>query len=220
MLSGRIPDGRGGELARGFALRLAVVAMGNIKQAFIVKARGGTDEAGDKWKPLAPSTIEKRMRKGKAGLINRRRVKAGAAVRKAERDVRKAETFRKTLVGEIRLHAAQQRLETAKRKYAEAAGSIEILKDTGRMYHSLSPSAGGFLLPDGRLEAKPGLAAFGTNVQYAHFHHFGGSKPGRPPQRRLWPETSRWPQTWWEDLREAARTGMKIVSAQLLRGAA
>lgn len=220
ILSGRIPDGRGGELARGFALRLAVTAMANVKQAFIVKARGGTDEAGDKWKPLAPSTIANRMRKGKAGVVNRRRVKAGQAVRRAQRDVRHAQTFRKTLVSEIRLNAAQERLEKARRQYAESASNIEILKDTGRMFNSFSPSSGGLLNTDGSLDVRPGVALFGTNVQYAKFHHYGGSKPGRPPQRRLWPEPSHWPQAWWDDLREAAQTAARKVSQELIRGLA
>lgn len=228
VLSGRESFNGGGEIARGFALRLATTTMSFLKTAFIVKARGGVDAAGEKWKPLAPSTIMARMRKGKPGLINRRRVLAGKAVRKAESDLRHAKTFRKGLATEVRMQAAKMRLKRAWRDYAAAAENIEILRDTGRMFNSLSPgfrgelmpgqfvSQDGLLMTDGHLDVRPGEAVFGTNIPYAKKHHFGD---GRCPQRRLWPEVSKWPGVWWSDLRHAAQTGLERA-AKLVFGRA
>ncbi len=42
---------------RGLLVRLGVALLGRIHTAFIAKARGGTDDCGLRWKPLAPSTI-------------------------------------------------------------------------------------------------------------------------------------------------------------------
>ncbi len=44
-------------------VRLGLTLLGRIKNAFVVKAKGGTDDAGLRWKPLAPLTL--RLRRGK-----------------------------------------------------------------------------------------------------------------------------------------------------------
>ena len=44
-------------VAQALMTRVGLTALGRIKQAFVVKARGGTDEAGDRWPPLSPKTI-------------------------------------------------------------------------------------------------------------------------------------------------------------------
>jgi hypothetical protein len=48
--------------APALRLRAATALLGRIKTAFVVKARGGTDAAGDRWKPLSPYTIARRRR--------------------------------------------------------------------------------------------------------------------------------------------------------------
>lgn len=60
-------SGKGGDptgIARSLSLRLGMVALSLVKQAFVEKATGGADESGLRWKPLAPSTIRGR-RQGK-----------------------------------------------------------------------------------------------------------------------------------------------------------
>ncbi len=57
-LSGQQSDLTG--LLEGLQLRLGMVALALIKSAFIEKSQGGTDGAGEKWPPLAPSTIARR----------------------------------------------------------------------------------------------------------------------------------------------------------------
>src|SRR4051812_8200366 len=47
----------GGATADAMMVRCGMALLGRIKQAFIIKARGGTDDAGESWKPLSPKTI-------------------------------------------------------------------------------------------------------------------------------------------------------------------
>ena len=54
------PAGEAGAIQRVIGL----TALSLIKEAFVTKAAGGTDEAGDSWAPLAESTVQGR-RKGK-----------------------------------------------------------------------------------------------------------------------------------------------------------
>jgi hypothetical protein len=50
----------GSSVADAMMTRCGMTALGRIKRAFVTKARGGTDEAGEKWKPLSPVTIARR----------------------------------------------------------------------------------------------------------------------------------------------------------------
>lgn len=60
MLTGRVRDTSG--IARGFLLAIGSAALSDIKEAYIVKALGGTDEMGIKWPPLSPITIAMRRK--------------------------------------------------------------------------------------------------------------------------------------------------------------
>ena len=136
--------------------RCAMVILGRVKQAFIVKARGGTDEAGDKWEPLKPATIKRRRGKSQ---------------------------------------------------------SVEILRDTGLLLNSLSP---GMASPNQVLVLGRGDIVLGTNRKGAAAHHHGVPKRNLP-QRRLWPDPDKWPDSWREDVLDAARDGMIQVIAQTIR---
>lgn len=63
LLSGRVPDPTGRVIDLQIALGFALLQL--FQEAYKVKARGGIDEAGDEWKPLAPSTIARRLRRGR-----------------------------------------------------------------------------------------------------------------------------------------------------------
>ena len=92
VLAGRQPDTHG--VARGFLLSLGFAALSDIKEAYIVKARGGTDEMGIKWKPLAPATIAAR----RVGPRDRQNATIAARERIRQRETRKAlRRFRLTL---------------------------------------------------------------------------------------------------------------------------
>lgn len=57
-LSGRLPDVHG--IGKSFKTAFGVALLDQIHRAYIVKSEGGTDDLGQKWKPLAPSTIAQR----------------------------------------------------------------------------------------------------------------------------------------------------------------
>jgi phage gpG-like protein len=65
ILAGRKADPTG--LTPGIMLRVGLEASSLVRSAFITKARGGTDEAGDSWEPLNLSTLERRRGGGKGG---------------------------------------------------------------------------------------------------------------------------------------------------------
>ncbi len=152
---GSLPD-----LARTSAplqVRLGLTLLGRIKNAFIVKAKGGTDEAGLRWKPLAPLT--KKLRRGKPPYL--------------------------------------------------------ILRDTGLLLNSLTPGAitpGAStppVVPEQVFRLNPGVVTIGTVRPWAWAHHQGLPFRRPPlPQRRLWPEVSHWPSSWWLDLAEQAQQGI------------
>lgn len=45
---------------------MGLVLLANIREAFVIKARGGTDDSGLKWAPLRPSTIARRRKAKRA----------------------------------------------------------------------------------------------------------------------------------------------------------
>lgn len=64
LLAGRGSDGGG--IARRVLAGLGVDLLTELKLAYIAKSRGGTDEAGITWQPLAESTIRSRRKGGAA----------------------------------------------------------------------------------------------------------------------------------------------------------
>lgn len=196
------------DISYGLALRMGVTVMSFIRTAFITKARGGTDEAGEKWQKLAPSTIARRLNKAKKTGRDRRRI-----IKQAEQRVRDART---------EAEKNNARLQT--KKIREVFGNpeaVEILRDDGTMYNSISPGVSGELMPGGELRIRPGEALAGTNVPYAIFHHSDEPRKmksdGTPklPQRRLWPKPEKWPVSWWAQVRQSSVTGV-IEAVKLL----
>lgn len=217
LLAGRLHDPTG-EVRRLY-VRLGLVALSVIRASFVVKARGGTDAAGLKWAPLAPSTVRARLRKAKL-----------PTERQARRELEAAyEVLARTSRG-------HKRLERAKAKADKVFNpKLEILRDTGRLLMSLSPAVmgaqvpgvpvappenAGEMLPQGSgdrvFRLRPGFVDVGTNVVYAPTHHHGR----RPvPRRPLWAEWSRWPPEWRDLFHgELARGVARLVAALVARG--
>ena len=69
ILAGDVADKHG--IRHGFRMRLASAFFEKVKLAFITKSRGGTDEAGIKWKPLSKEYLAY-GRVGVTGNKNRR----------------------------------------------------------------------------------------------------------------------------------------------------
>lgn len=232
----------GGVIANAMMVRCGMVALGRIRTAFIAKARGGMDEAGDSWKPLKPSTIaySRRHRKKPGSLsesqvfsrakklpwIPKASVRAGHApsyaLTKKQRD-RWWDVYRRGLAmfkGD-KGHAARRawfilKSEGATTLIAQYGGAqVDILRDTGLLLSSLSP---GVKSAEQVFRVEPGEVIVGTNRKWAAVHHRG--IPGRLPQRRLWPEPGRWPSSWWQDIAEQARQGLIDLAIYLIKGTA
>lgn len=184
VLAGRAPDTHG--VARGFGLTLGFAALSDIKNAFVIKVGGGTDEMGIRWPPLAPATIAARRvgpgdKRVRAGQFSKRATESQitSAVQKAElikrrERIRKRETkkalqrFRLSLPeGEAQRRAKivgglKATRETAQTKVQTLGGrQVQILRDTGVLLNSLGP---------GRLTGQ------GTSISYSNPSGEGGEE--------------------------------------------
>lgn len=211
-----------GQAAHDMRLRMGLALLGCIKQAFIVKARGGTDDAGDRWAPLKPSTIaysrtRSRGRGGRTGSERSRGSRPSQALSTAQQE-RWWRLYRQGLAiyngdkGNAARRAwgimKSEGVSTLVSKYGNRP--VEILRDTGALLNSLSPGAPS---ADQVLSVAPGSVTVGTNRKWAAAHHNG--VPGRIPQRRLWPPVERWPAGWWADILAEAQAGVLRIIGRL-----
>jgi hypothetical protein len=221
----------GGHIARAMMARCGMVLLALIRAAFLVKARGGTDEAGDSWKPLSPRTIAYSRRNRKlpgnpqeSRLFSRAKSmpwipKSGGRAAYApsyaltnKQNTRWWEVYRQQLAvyRGNKGHAAAVAWIILKRDGAttlmEQYGhmKVDILRDTFALFNTLSP---GTSSAASVFRVLRGEVIVGTNRKWAGVHH-RGSSDGRIPQRRLWPEVRRWPSSWWEDILEQAQLGV------------
>lgn len=210
-LAGRLPDPTG--TVQGLQLRVGMTALSLIRQAFVVKSRGGTDEAGLKWAPLAPSTIARRRLgpgdrksttlKARAPQLSekeRRAIARDARDREALLVARGVSPGRARGLGRAQAEAAGRARGLVTGKGAVLASrTVEILRDTGVLLASLGPGQ-----VDNILKAVPGQAVVGSNLDRATWHHRGTPTI---PARRLWPAPDRWPESW-----------MRQIYGQLVQG--
>ena len=216
----------GGPIADAMMMRVGMAILGRIRAAFVVKARGGTDEGGVRWKPLSPKTIaySKTRQRGKGGrtrtekkrdaypsqALNARQQARWWAVYRRQLAIYKGDKGHAAAVAWLVLKAEGAR--TLVDKYGNRP--VEILRDTGLLLNSLSP---GVASTERIFRVQPGAVIVGTNRKGALRHHTG--IPGRLPQRRLWPAPDRWPASWWKDVTEQAKQGLLDLAAQLVKGA-
>ena len=215
------PD-QAGPAMQSLLIRVGLQALSLIRQAFIIKARGGTDDAGERWPSLSPATIAYSRRHPGVLWPGRKRAPYAPSwmLTKAQRGrwwtlmpvvgpamawvIIKGEGA-KTLIGEY------------------GTTPVEILRDTGLLLNSLSPGAppvananpGNVSEQVFRLEKAEVIV--GTNRKHAGSHHRG--IPGKLPQRRLWPHPARWPSSWWGEMLDQARQGMIDIVAFFLKRA-
>lgn len=234
ILSGRLADLDG--IAHGFKLRLAFAFFSVVKEAFIVKARGGTDECGITWPKLSRKYLAYQRPMGQGGKGSLKPPKAGGiapGARKKNGQLpdgfmtegqynRWRKVYGTTLArlllqvpeAEARKRAAQIAWADAKRSGVRTKldvfgnREVEILRDRGILFNSLSP---GVLTEDGpdasygkpdqqHVEERPGEIAVGTNVKYAAYHQNG--------KRPYWPKDGNLPGAWWEEILDAGRSGI------------
>ncbi len=162
ILAGRQPDVHG--IARGFQLAIGFAALSDIKDAFIIKSRGGTDAMGIRWPPLSREYLAYGRRFGPG---EQSRLKQGAGLgrahskapggRKGLLTAAQLKQWRKIYVrllnrfilsegeAEAKSHAAAIAWSVLKRHGAktklEVFGNrqVDILRDTGILLNSLSP---------------------------------------------------------------------------------
>ena len=192
VLAGKAPDTDG--TARKLLEALGIQALSLIKDAYVTKARGGTDAAGIKWDPLDPRTIAYGRRH--PGLNQRRKYAASkgrgsrpllsAAQDKRWRQIYAAMLNKFRGDADASAHAAAVAWSVVKREGGQTilgkygGAQVEIGRDTGRLLASLSPGA-----PDNILRTTAGAVTIGTAVQYApHFHK----------KRPIWP--ANFPPEW------------------------
>lgn len=188
------------------------VLLSKIRAAFIIKSRGGTDEAGERWAPLAPATIAARASRDR-----------GRGSRASKR--RSARPSLETLRKEIIKGKGSRGGKRGKQYVMTKANSIlfdkyggksrtDILVDTGELLESLSPD----IKSASRVfRDAPGSVTIGTSRKWAASHHYG--VPGKIPQRRLWPKPSRWPNSWWDSVLKQVQQGIVEMIVQQVRSA-
>lgn len=235
VLAGRAPDTQG--VARGFGLTLGFAALSDIKDAFVVKAAGGSDEMGIRWPPLAPETIARRR-------VGPRDKKSSALVQIRER-IRKRETTKALKRFRLSLPEAEAQRrakivgglkatrETGVTKTVTLGGrSVEILRDTGALLNSLSPgrltgsgSSVGYTPPGGEggseqiFQLGAGEVIVGTNVIYASTHQHGDARRNIPARPFLPDETHAVPSVWWDRWLRAGNQALVVGAEILYRGA-
>lgn len=205
--------------------RCGLAILGRIKRAFVVKSRGGTDEAGDKWPPLSPKTVaySKTRQRGRGGRTKAEKGRAthpSQALNETQRQkwwkvyrqqlaIRKGDKGHAAAVAWLVLKGVGA--VTLLDKYGHR--QVDILRDRGLLLNSLSP---GVASPEQVFRVGRGEVVVGTNRKGASAHHHG--VPGRLPQRRLWPEVRRWPRGWWDDMTDQVKQGAADLAIEVLKG--
>lgn len=207
---------------------LGVEALSIVREAFVVKSRGGVDEAGISWPPLSPRTIAYGRRHPGLSAKRKAAAKKGrpgrplltAAQDKLWRGVftstarHLASTGEKNATAQAAAMAwAMVKRQGGKTILLEYGGvKVEVMRDTGRLLSSLSPGS-----TDNLLRVGQGEVVVGTNVVYARRQHEGNAAR-KLPARRLWPEADGWPAVWWDRLGDVLRDGVKAVVGRAVGG--
>lgn len=221
--------------AKALLVRIGLAVLSKVKQAFLVKAAGGTDECGLRWKPLSPRTIA--YSRKHPGLPKKRdfwKYHPSYAVTKKQR-ARWWELYyrfkarfggdkhRAASLAWVILKSEYPGIQTLMQKYGSTR--VEVLRDTGVLYNSLSPAIlPGVQTPPVPPPKKPqqvfrlrrAEVGVGTNRRFAGTHHRG--VPGRIPRRPLWPDPSTWTAGWWDGIVKQARYGVVDLILYMLRG--
>jgi hypothetical protein len=190
--------------------RIVNAVLARVQKAFLIKSRGGTDEIGDRWQPLAQSTIARRSR--------RRGPRPSGELTAGQRD--KWWNYYRAALWKFKDKgvAAKIAWATLKRKleyiplFNKQGAHVEILRDTLALFASLSPNT---ISPNKVLRLGRGEMVFGTNRKGARAHHRGVR--GKLPQRRLWPDPKKWASSWWQPILHDTREGViDLVLARVI----
>ncbi len=212
-------QGRGGSDPSGqleaFKLRLGTALLSVFHQAFLVKAKGGTDEAGITWAKLSREYVAYGRRH--PGLDAKRKQAAaegrpGRPLLSKDLDTLWRRTFAERFYGFLGEGSSSEDAKGHAAAIAwlvvKAAGGqtilgtygdtqVEIGRDSWRLLNSLAPAIGGGS-GEQVLRGEPGAVLVGTNRPGAK--HFHGKRP-------LWPAGDRpFPREWREPLDDVSTT--------------
>lgn len=188
-----------------------------IYEAYIVKSEGGTDELGNKWKPLSPSTIAQRpISRGELSLLGLSKKQTGVSIKDRTRGlltpdenrawkaiyssrlrrllVEYPEPVAKQIAAKLAWGFVKKRGALLK-KDVLGSRDVLILRVTDTLLKSLKPTEGttGDYRPRKYqiYNIKSGSLELGSDVPYAKYH-----KNVRPPVPDNWRE-------WGAEAREA-----------------
>ncbi len=190
VLSGRAPDPGG--CVPILLNRVGLIVLGKVKEGYIQASQGGADAWGTPWPALSPTTLALRriVTTPKAIARAKERFKkfspehqalvreheqritkalyshAGkkAAIRVLQKKRRAGTITQQEYAKKVKLIEGQTKADAKARAKAVVAGAYAlILRDTGRLLNSLSPSFAGNA--DQILRTGPGFVEVGSNVQ-------------------------------------------------------
>jgi phage gpG-like protein len=245
VLAGREHDPLG--LQRELLIPVSFSLLANVRDAYVTKARGGTDAMGVSWPPLSKKYLAygRRFGKGEQAALKRaaglgaghhHRGLLTAAQNKRWKAIY-ARCLARFLLSmperEAKGRAAQAAWAVLKREGAKTKLEVfgnrqaEILRDTGQLLNSLTPGVwhgGGSYSPPAAkggenqvLRVEGGSAVVGTNDPKAADHNQGRPERGLPRRQILPDDDSQIPESWREDMLDAARIAMTEIIAKGLR---
>lgn len=235
VLAGKAPDIHG--VAHGFAMRVAFAFFSIIRENFIIKSRGGTDEAGITWPRLSERYLAYTRPMGRNGSGSRQPPHAGGLA-PGEHDGfmtrQQLASWRKVYGGVLSRLSLKIPLGEAKARAASIAWAaskragvrtklevfghrdVETLRDRGILFNSLSPGVltvadvdATYLpaTPEQIARLLPDGILCGTNVEYAAKHHLGIGVPARP----FWPVDGNLPEAWIVEIAEVGASGLDQI---------
>lgn len=191
-----------------------------IQEAFAKKSQGGIDDANESWKPLAPRTIARRLAKRSQATVTERAAHPSQALTEKQRE-RWWSIYRQQLARfrGNKSSAAKVAWTILKGEGAHTLldkygmQKVDILRDTGELLESLTPHSGS---SRSVFRILPGEVELGTKRPHALSHHLGD--PSRNlPQRRLWTDPEKWPDSWWYDILLELQSGVVELAIQTAR---
>lgn len=184
--------------------------LSRVHRAFLIKSRGGTDECGDRWKPLARSTVLKRLRKKNPTRESDRPSSALSPMQREKWWGYYRGALAKYKDKGIAAKVAWKQLGGGGHYDKYGSTSLGILLDTEELLRSLQP--GGSKSQVFRIS--PGEVKVGTNRKGALANHKGG---GNLLQRRLWPPPQKWTSAWWQEMLRSASIGVAQLIVEKLK---
>lgn len=217
--------------AAAFAATVGNAFLADVKHDYNLMSKAGTGFNDTVWKPNKPATVRAKVKKHLGALkgkdnrsqaFNARYQEWLSLVKQTKANLKSAyvtskdpairKEQRKQLDNAVNAAVGQFAHIIRKEVGFDSVRAFQltpILKDTGRMFNSLSagiedqPYSG----PDSEFQiflAQPGMVTVGTKVEYASAHQHGYAPRGIPA-RPFFPEPGQIPDHWRADMIDAGK---------------